>query len=304
MGRSERAERLRHPAGTPRALARADRLATRRLRTHAPSRRRADALSRRQGDQLRRRAVALPSTASARRAGPGERGAVARLTSGDDRRPAVLARPVAGGISLLLAVEVDDVPLLGRPAVIAGGETEHLRAPDALVAESRMRELLQPLQLHALERQDVFLRLRPTATVVADHSVGPNDAVTRDEIRDRVVGQRRPDGAHRRGVPDLTRDPTIWAHLAARDLESLAQDRLRERGQAAKVESQPPRALELVLDLRRQVRRRVDAHQPAPDLLVEPGLELRRGLASHRGRNTEPVPRHVNRSEHGLEHRI
>src|SRR3989442_1793358 len=148
MGRSERAERLRDPAAAPRALARADRLSTRRLRTRAPSRRRADALSRRQGDQLRRRSLALPSTASASRAGPGERGAVARL--GDDRRPAVLARPVARGIRLLLAVEVDDVPLLGRPAVIARRETEHLRAPHALITEARMRELLQPLQLHAL----------------------------------------------------------------------------------------------------------------------------------------------------------
>src|SRR5207302_11155266 len=135
VGRAERTERLRHPAGAPRALARADRLATRRLRTHAPWRRRADALSRRQGDQLRRWPLALPSTASARRAGPGERGAVARL--GDDRRPPVLARPEARGIRVLLAVEGDAVPLLGRPPVLAGGDTEPLRATDALSTEAR-----------------------------------------------------------------------------------------------------------------------------------------------------------------------
>src|SRR5207244_484778 len=151
------------------------------LRPHAPPQPRPGSLPRRQGDQLRRRPVAGPPPASARRSDPGERGSPAGL--GHHSGPTVLARPVSRGVRLLLAVELDDVLLLGRPAVVAGGEAEHLRAAHTFIPKTRAPQLLQPCQLHPLEREDVLLRLRPAPSGVAVHTVRPDHAVALDEVR-------------------------------------------------------------------------------------------------------------------------
>ena len=105
-------------------------------------------------------------------------------------------------------------------------------------------------------------------------------------------------------MTDLTRDPSIGPHLAAGDLERLAQHRLREGSQTTKVEAEPAPALELILDLRRQVRGRVDANELPSDILAEPVFELGGRLAAHRRRDAEPIPRHVDRPQHRIEDRV
>ena len=128
--------------------------------------------------------------------------------------------------------------------------------------------------------------------------------MTRDEIRDGVVGERRSNRAHSRGMPDLARDPSIRSNLATPDLLRLHQHRLRERRQTAQVELQAPLALELVVDPRGEVGGRIDPHEPATHVLVEPLLELDRRLAAHCGRDPEPAPRDVDGSEHRFENRV
>src|SRR5256885_15656786 len=167
-----------------------------------------------------------------------------------------------------------------------------------------MGELPQTLELNALERENRALCLGSTAAVVADHPVGANHAMARDEIGDGVVGEGCPDRTHGRRMSDLARDPSIWPDLAAPDLLRLHQDRLRERCQATQVELQAPLALELILDLRRQVLGGIDADELASNILAGPLLELRRRLAAHRGRNAEPAPCHVDMPQHRLENRI
>src|SRR5207253_8918062 len=105
-----------------------------------------------------------------------------------------------------------------------------------------------------------------------------------------IVGERGPHRAHRGRMPDLTGDPSIGPHLAAGDLERLAQHRLREGSQTTEVEAEPAPALELILDLRRQVRGRVDANELPSDILAEPAFELGGRLAAHRRRDAEPIP--------------
>src|SRR5205809_3302280 len=136
--------------------------------------------SRWQGDQFRRRPLASAPHASARLAPGGQCRPAHRL--GNLRGPAVLARPIAGSASLALVVEKDEVFLPRGASVVAGREAEHPGAAHTLVSKAGAREVLESFQLHALERQDVLLRLRPAAAVVADHGVRPDHAMARDEV--------------------------------------------------------------------------------------------------------------------------
>src|SRR5439155_10753397 len=221
--------------------------------------------------QLRRRPLAFPPPLPARRSGRSQRGAAAGLS---DRGPAVFAGAVAGRPRLCLVVEEDEVLLTSVAAVVARREAEDLGALDALVAQTRPGQRLQALELHALEREDVALRLRTSASVVADYAVRADHSVARDEVRDRIVGQRGADRAHCRRMADLARDPAVGPHLTARDLERLLQHRLRERRQAAQVELQTALAAQLILDLRRHCSRGFDPQQLPPDVLAKPLLEL------------------------------
>src|SRR5262249_29248670 len=150
----------------------------------------------------------------------GERRTASALGGGG---PAVLARPVAGRPRLRLVVEEDEVLLTRVPAVVAGREAEDLRALYALVAIARLSQPVQAVQLHALQVEDLLLRLRAAAPVVADHPVRAHHSVARDEVRDRVVRKRGADRAHRSRVTDLTRDPAVGPDLAARNLECLEE---------------------------------------------------------------------------------
>src|SRR5690349_15262020 len=93
------------------------------------------------------------------------------------RGPAVLARPVTRAARLTLVVEVNEVLLPHVPAVPARREAKDLGALHAFAAQAGPRQVLQPVQLHAFQRQDRLLRLGAAAAVVADHAVAADDTV-------------------------------------------------------------------------------------------------------------------------------
>src|SRR3984893_3622625 len=171
-------------------------------------------------------------------------------------------------------MQPDDV-LLERPApCVAGRKAKDLRRLDSLVTNARARQLLEAIEAHALEREDRTLRLGTPTAVVADLSIRADHAVTRDEVRDGVVGQRCANRTHGRWVADLPSDPAVWTDLAPRNLAGLTQNGLLERGLAAQIKAHPAPALEFVLDLFGQVRRcgRSDPRPAKP--LPKPGVDL------------------------------
>src|ERR1700719_3271344 len=102
------------------------------------------------------------------------------------------------------------------PPGVTGWITEDPSRLHALVAHPGTGQVLEALHPHTLHRKDGALGFRPAATVVADLPIHPHHSMTRDEVRDRIVGERGPHRPHRRRSPDLPRDPAVGAHLAAR----------------------------------------------------------------------------------------
>src|SRR5713226_392629 len=223
---------------------------------------------------------------------------------GDHRGTAHLAGPVAGCSGARLVVQPHPVLLQRVPAGVAGREAENFRRSHALVAEAGAAQLLQLLHAHALECEDRLLRLRPASAVVTDVAVGAHDPVARDEVRDRVVGERRSNRTDSRRTADLASNPPIRPHLTARDLTRLAQHGLLERGQPAQVEAHALLAVELVLDLFGEVGRRDRRHQRPAHLLPEPILELLSRHEAGSRRHAQPVPGHEHVAEDGLEARV
>ena len=119
--------------------------------------------------------------------------------------------------------------------------------------------------VEALGGQDRPLVLRAAQRVLADRAVRPDDPVARHDQRDRVVAERRADGADRLRPADLGGDPAVRPDLAARDVEGLAPDVLLELAVAAQVE--------------------VDAHAPvAGEPALDRAARARSGSASGRER--------------------
>ena len=98
--------------------------------------------------------------------------------------------------------------------------------------------------------------------------------MTRDEVGDRIVGERGPYRTNRPRMTDLARDPAVRPNLPARNLTSLAQHGLLELGQAAQIEPKPAPSAQLVGEPGRKVRRRRRRRQRPPHLALEPLLEL------------------------------
>src|ERR1700680_2486490 len=160
-------------------------------------------------------------------------------------------------------------------ARVAGRGAEELGFSYSLVAHTGARQLLEPINAHSFHGENRSLCYRSATSVVADLAIGPNHAMARDEIRDRVVGQGGAHRPHRGRVPDLACDPPVRAHLAARDLVGLTQDGLLEVSEPAEVEAHPVLAAELVIDLGRQVSGWLGRHKRPADVLLEELLESR-----------------------------
>src|ERR1700716_420009 len=174
--------------------------------------------------------------------------------SASDRRwPANLARSEARGPGARLVVQPHDVLFEGVPPCVAGREAEDFRGLHTLIADPRAPKLLEALDTHSFQCEDRPLRLGPTSTVIADVAVGAHHAVTWDEVRDRVVCKGGAHGAHSRRMADLARPPAVRSDLAARNLIGLAQHRLLKGGEAAQVKPKSPPALQLVIDLGREI---------------------------------------------------
>src|SRR5205823_9851739 len=135
-----------------------------------------------------------------------------------------------------LVVQPHHVSLLRTASVMAGRIAVDLGRANSLVSVAGARKLLQLAQSHPLERQNLLLGLRAAPAVVADHPIRSHHAVTRDEVGDRIVGERGPYRTNRPRLTDLARDPDVPPNLPARNLTSLAQHGLLELGQAAQIE--------------------------------------------------------------------
>ena len=95
-----------------------------------------------------------------------------------------------------------------------------------------------------------------------------------DEVRDRIVRECSTHRTHRRRMTDLPCHPAVRPHLAARNLARLAQDRLLERGQTAKIEAKPLAALQLVMDPDRKILVGDSLGEPAADVPAKHRLKL------------------------------
>src|SRR3712207_973992 len=120
-----------------------------------------------------------------------------------------LARPVAGLHRGPHAAEGAAVVGLDPLCVAAGGVADDAggRRRDVGGAGDLLRlDTLEPQEPHLLASPE---RVAPGAAVVA------NDAVARDEQRDRVVGHDVADGPRGAGRPCLARHPDVGTHLSA-----------------------------------------------------------------------------------------
>src|SRR5712671_6672678 len=105
-------------------------------------------------------------------------------------------------------------------------------------------------------------------------------------------------------MADLARHPTVRPDLAARNLVGLAQHRLLKWRDAAQVESKPPPALELIVDLGCQVVRRVNPYQGTADILAKHLLKLGAGFRARGARHALGIPRHVYGAQHRFKSRV
>src|SRR2546430_14393970 len=215
------------------------------------------------------------STASCPRSTPSASPRLGRRS----RRTAHLARAKALSPGLGLVVQPHHVSLLRTTSVVAGRIAVDLGRANSLVSVAGARQLLQLAQSHPLEREDLLLGLRAAPTIVADHPVRSHHAVTRDEVGDRIVGERGTNRANRPRMTDLARDPTVWPNLPARNLTGLAQYGLLELGQAAQVEPKPAPSAQLAGEPGREVgggRPRRQRPPPPPlQPLPQPLVRLR-----------------------------
>src|ERR671910_42478 len=68
-------------------------------------------------------------------------------------------------------------------------------------------------------------------------TIRPDDAMARDDERDRIACQGIAHGPYGKGLADLGRDPGVRPNLAARDLERLHEHAPFELGQLCQVQS-------------------------------------------------------------------
>src|SRR5512134_2067993 len=111
------------------------------------------------------------------------------------------------------------------------------------VSDTGSRERFELIRIEALRGQDRPLVAGPAEGILAERPVAPDDAVTRDDERDRVVAKRGPDGPNRLRPADLGGDPAVRPDLAAGDLEGLEPDGPLELRRPAKVEVDPGPAI-------------------------------------------------------------
>ena len=107
--------------------------------------------------------------------------------------------------------------------------------------------------LAALEIEQRLFDRQPAA-VAGERSVAADDAVTRNDDRDRIGSVGETDGAHRFGIADAPRELSVAGGLAVRDIAQRAPHLLLKR-RALRRERNIKRA-ELAGEVRRSVATR------------------------------------------------
>ena len=158
------------------------------------------------------------------------------------RRTAHLARAIAGLGSSLERAEADPVDRHGSSRVPAGrvaddpasSPTPCSGTPAGRAASTRPDRGPRPARI-------ARLLSGAAQRVLADRSIGPDHPVARDDERNGVVAERRPDGSHRLRPADLRRDPAVGPDLARAGSRGLLQDLALERrcGRGGRREPRP-----------------------------------------------------------------